>query len=99
MTGSILDHSLESSPPPLSNTTVGVPCPLLCIHSPYPPTLTLPPRQSATASLHQNIIIDRTSVAMSRTDALPDKPNEGIIQAATALLPFLCIHPPPSRHL
>src|SRR5580658_6357813 len=99
MTGSILDHSLESSPPPLSKTTVGVPCPLLCIHSAYPPTSTFRATQSATAPLHKNIVVDRTSVAMSRKDALRDKPIEEIIQTCTCVLPFCSIHPPPNRRL
>src|SRR5580658_2481019 len=85
MAGSILDHSLESSPPPLSKTTVGVPSPLLCIHSAYPPTSTFRPTQSATASLHQNIVIDRTSVAMIRKNTLREKPSEEFVQACRSV--------------
>ena len=94
MRGSILEHSLESSPPPLSKTTVGVPSPPLCIHSAYPPTLTFRPvLQSATASEHRNIATNSISVAMIREDALRDKPIEEIVQAGTSVLPFSSIHP------
>src|ERR1700761_2842931 len=85
MTGSILDHSFEASPPPLSKTIVGVPLPLLCIHSAYPPTSTFRPSQSAIPLPHRNIVIVRTSVALSHKNSFRARLVEEIIQACTAL--------------